>query len=100
TRRTELPPREAALLVVAATSQEAEAAAAALAALGYGRVDWLDAALGAVPGALADRSPAVRLWRVAPFLEEVLPRILAVGAGARRALDLAAGAGREAVFLA
>ncbi|TMQ74093.1 MAG: methyltransferase domain-containing protein [Candidatus Eisenbacteria bacterium] len=99
-RRTELPPREAALVVVAATGGEAEAAAAALAALGYRRVDWLDAALAAVPGGLAERTPAVRLWRPAPFLMEVLPHIRAGGAGARRALDLAAGAGREAVFLA
>jgi tellurite methyltransferase len=99
-RRTELPARETALLVVAATRGDAAAAAAALAAMGYERVDWLDGALAAVPGGLADRGPAVRLWRPAPFLEEVLPCLLADGAGARRARDLAAGAGREAVFLA
>ncbi len=68
--------------------------------LGYARADWLDAPLAALPGGLDDRGPASRLWRPAPFLEEVLPRILASGGGGRRALDLAAGAGREAVFLA
>lgn len=99
-RRTELPPRDAAVLVVAASAGEARAAAADLEALGYARVDWLDAPLAALPGGLGDRAPAARLWRPAPFLEEVLPRILAGGGGGRRALDLAAGAGREAVFLA
>ena len=64
----------------------------------------------ALPGGLADRAPAARLWRPAPFLEEVLPLIsrprgTAPGSGARAgapplALDLACGAGRDAVFLA
>jgi SAM-dependent methyltransferase len=99
-RRTELPPRDAALLVVAGSAEAARAAAADLEGLGYARADWLDAPLSALPGGLGDRGPAARLWRPAPFLEEVLPRILAAGAGDRRALDLAAGAGREAVFLA
>jgi rhodanese-related sulfurtransferase len=99
-RRTELPPRDAAVLVVAGSAKEARAAAIELEALGYPRTDWLDAPLAELPGGLADRGPAARLWCPAPFLEEVLPRILAAGAGARRALDLACGAGREAVFLA
>lgn len=94
-RRTELPPRDAAILVVAATAVEARAAALALEGLGYARVDWLDAPLADLPGGLADQGPPARLWRPAPFLEEVLP-LLARGP----ALDLAAGAGREAVFLA
>lgn len=95
TRRTELPPRDAGILVVAATAAEASAAASALESLGYGHVDWLDAPISELPGGLADRGPAARLWRPAPFLEEVLP-LLPRGL----ALDLAAGAGRESVFLA
>jgi tellurite methyltransferase len=96
-RRTELPPREAPLLVVAVGPAEARAAGDDLTALGYTRVDWLDAPLSQLPGGLAERGPAVRLWRPAPFLVEMLPRILDIRPGP--ALDLAAGAGREAVFL-
>jgi rhodanese-related sulfurtransferase len=99
-RRTELPPRDAPLLVVAGSAEAARAAAVDLEGLGYGRADWLDAPLSALSGGLDDRGPAARLWRPAPYLEEVLPRVLASGVGGRRALDLAAGAGREAVFLA
>ena len=94
-RRTELPPRDAAILVVAATAEEAGTAAAGLEALGYTRVRWLDAPLDLVAGGLADTGPAVRLWRPAPFLVEMLPRL-----ERGRARDQAAGAGREAVFLA
>ena len=94
-RRTELPPRDACVLVVGESPEQARTAAANLEALGYARVDWLDAPLAALPTGLADRGPAARLWRPAPFLEQVLPQ-LAPG----RTLDLAAGAGREAVFLA
>jgi tellurite methyltransferase len=97
-RRTELPPREAPLLVVAVGPAEARAAAEDLTALGYTRVDWLDAPLSELPGGLADRRPAVRLWRPAPFLVEMLPRIQELAPGP--VLDLACGAGREAVFLA
>ena len=97
-RRTELPPREAPLLVVAAGPDEARAAAEDLTALGYTHVDWLDAPLSELSGGLADRRPAVRLWRPAPFLVEVLPRIRESAPGP--VLDLACGAGREAVFLA
>jgi SAM-dependent methyltransferase len=46
-----------------------------------------------------DRDPAARLWKPAPFLEQILPRLLDTVSGGR-VLDLAAGAGREAVFLA
>ena len=94
-RRTELPPRDAWVLVVGESPEQARAAAADLEALGYARVDWLDAPLATLSTGLADRGPAARLWRPAPFLEQMLPR-LAPGL----ALDLAAGAGREAVFLA
>lgn len=98
-RRTELPPREEPLLVVAASAGEARAAAEELNRLGYGRVDWLESPLAELPQGLDDHGPPARLWRPAPFLVEMLPRILA-GGGPGPALDLAAGAGREAAFLA
>ena len=94
-RRAELPPRDAGVLVVADGSERAAEAAAALDGLGFAAVFWLAAPLSALPGGLDDPRPAVRLWRPAPFLEEVLP-LLRPG----RAADLAAGSGREAVFLA
>ena len=97
TRRTELPPRDEPLLVVGASAAEAADAAGELVALGYTHVDWLDAPLGQLPDGLADRGPAARLWRPASFLVAMLPRILDARPGP--ALDLAAGAGREAVFL-
>ncbi|TMQ56443.1 MAG: rhodanese-like domain-containing protein [Candidatus Eisenbacteria bacterium] len=99
-RRSELPPREQPLLVVAADGPEAAAAAAELNALGFASVAWLDAPLAALEGGLADQSPAARLWRPAPFLEEMLPRIPRPRPDACAALDAAAGAGREAVYLA
>jgi tellurite methyltransferase len=117
-RRSELPPRDAAILVVAEDARAAAAAAATIEAMGYSAVSWLDAPLGTLDsdltgclaGGLGDRAPAARLWRPAPFLEEVLPLISppqgtaratgAVAAAPRRALDLACGAGRDAVFLA
>jgi len=106
-RRSELPPRESTILVVAETAAAAAAGAAALEALGYAKVFHLDAPVDALTGACVDRSPAVRLWRPSPFLEEVLPRIVGSArtedrpAGSRpRALDLACGAGRDAVHLA
>jgi tellurite methyltransferase len=109
-RRSELPPRGAAILVVAQDAGAAAAAATTLEAMGYSAVSWLAAPLAALPGGLADRAPAARLWRPAPFLEEVLPLVLRTPASAPRsvvlvapaplALDLACGAGRDAVFLA
>ena len=102
TRRTELPPRETPVLVVAASGAEAAVAAADLMGLGYRHVDWLDAPLAALPYGTESRAPAARLWRPAPFLEHVLPRLSGTHAkgGSGLALDLACGAGREAVFLA
>ena len=94
-RRAELPPRGRALLVVADHGDAAGAAAEAIAALGYARVTWLDAPLVTVPDAALIAGEPERLWQPAPFLEEVLG-LLPRG----RSLDLAAGAGREAVFLA
>jgi rhodanese-related sulfurtransferase len=94
-RQGELPPRPAALLVVAEDGTAARAAAEALAALGYPDPAWLDAPIEAVAGGLDDIGPPQRLWRPSPFLEQVLPQL-----PRGRALDLAAGAGRESVFLA
>jgi len=97
-RVSELPAREQPLLVVAAAAAEARDAAQALEGMGFARVAWLEAPLGSLEGGLAEAGPPARLWRAAPFLEEMLPRIpRAPGAAA---LDVAAGAGREAVYLA
>jgi SAM-dependent methyltransferase len=97
-RRTELPPRDAPLMVVGGSGDEARGAAAEIAALGYSDVRWLDAPVTARPEC-GDRAPAARLWRPAPFLEDCLPRLLETIPGGR-VLDVAAGAGRESVFLA
>ncbi len=94
-RRAELPPRTVSVLVVHDEPAEARRAATTLALLGYQSVRWLDTPLASLPGGHADRGPAARLWRPSPFLERSLPR-LAKG----RALDLAAGSGRDAVWLA
>lgn len=94
-RRGELPSRERALSVLAADSGAARAAAEALAEMGYRVVSALVASDPVVAPRLTDRSGPARLWRAAPFLLEVLD---AIPAG--RALDLACGAGREAVTLA
>ncbi len=94
-RRAELPPRDAPVLVVADTPAAAREGAAELERLGYTAVSWLDAALDGGGDEPAERGAAARLWRPAPFLEQVLP-----GVPRGLAFDLAAGSGREAVFLA
>ncbi len=94
-RRTELPPREAPVIALADDPREAEAAAVDLETLGYTDAGWLDAPLASLPGGHADRGPAARLWRPAPFLELLLPSL-----PRGRAIDVAAGSGRNAVFLA
>jgi len=94
-RRAELPPRDAAIVVVSDDPAEAEAGAAELMRLGYGRAAWLERPLGSLAGGRDDRGPAARLWRPAPFLAELLPG-LRPGAAA----DVASGAGRNAVFMA
>jgi rhodanese-related sulfurtransferase len=94
-RRAELPPRDRAILVVSHDGPSAARAAEALAALGFTRVAWLDGPLEGLAGGRASSAPAERLWRPAAFLEEVLP-----GLPRGRAIDLGAGSGRDAVFLA
>jgi len=104
-RRAELPPRPAALLVVAADARAAESAARELARTGFTRIAWLDGpieALAAVSHANPSSprpwvtGPAARLWRPSAFLADVLEEIPARG----RAVDLASGSGRDAAFLA
>lgn len=94
-RRAELPPRDVAVVVVSDDPAEARAGAEELARMGYSLATSLEASLAALPGGHDDRADAARLWRPAPFLEEVLPEI-----PRGRAIDLAAGSGREAVYLA
>jgi tellurite methyltransferase len=104
--------------VVAEDARAAAASAATIEAMGYSAVSWLDVPLGALggrltgclAGGLSDRGPAARLWSPAPFLKRVLSLILwsqgpAPGSSAPAtspplALDLACGAGRDAVYLA
>ncbi len=97
-RRSELPPRDAAVLIVAAHPAAAADAAAALTERGYKDVRWFDGDVAALSTRECgwDTGPAQRLWRPNPFLAEVLPQIPHSG----RACDLAAGAGRDAVYLA
>jgi rhodanese-related sulfurtransferase len=94
-RRAELPSRDATLVVVADDGARARAGAERLEAMGYAGVAWLDAPIEALGDRAGVRGPGLRMWQPAPFLAEVLDRI-PVGA----AVDLAAGSGREATFLA
>jgi rhodanese-related sulfurtransferase len=99
-RRSELPPRDAKLLVVGADGAQAHDAAQALEALGYSQVVWLDAPAQHCASGLLDAAPAVPLWRPSPFLEHVRSRLPDPSRLACRVLDLAAGAGRESVWMA
>lgn len=96
-RRSELPPRDQPVLVVGATPEESRASALALEALGYTRVFALEQAIESYVDA-RDTSPSRPLWRPSPYLEWSLTtfadRILK-----GRAIDLACGSGRDAVFL-
>jgi len=93
-RRHELPEPGTALLVLGEDAAQARRAAEALGVLGYRDVTWLDAPWSDLDPARAT-GPAARLWRPTPFLEQVLPSI-----PRGRALDVASGAGRDAVYLA
>jgi len=94
-RRSELPIRDSPLLVVGADDGQAGSAAAALEGMGFTTVSWLAAPIETLRDGLSDRAAAAPLWRPSPFLAEVLP-LLPRG----RAIDLASGSGRDAVFLA
>jgi tellurite methyltransferase len=99
-RRAELPAREAPVLVVHESAARALEAAEALAAMGYVHAAWLDRPLGEEPGARASLAPAVRLWSPSAFIEREARRARDRRPGPGRALDLACGSGRAAVFLA
>ena len=94
-RRAELPPREAAILIVHDTPEAASEAAHALAQLNYRDVRWLAAPLAALADGLAATSPAAPLWRPSPWLERVAPHLAPT-----RVLDVACGSSREGVYLA
>ena len=94
-RRMELASRVTPVLVVHDLPAAARAAAETLVATGYERVQWLERPLADEPGGLASREPAARLWSASPFLERVIDRC-----SPGRALDLACGSGRAAVYMA
>lgn len=94
-RRHELPPSDTPILVVATDAVEAERAAHALSVLAYRDVSWLEAPVTALQDQGWVRGAPERMWRPASFLESTIDRI-----PRGRALDLACGAGREAVYLA
>ena len=94
-RRMELTSRVTPVLVVHEQPLAARAAAETLAAGGYERVQWLECPLAEEPAGLASYEPAARLWSASTFLERVIDRC-----PPGRALDLACGSGRAAVYLA
>ena len=97
-RRSELPPPESPVLVVADSASRARGAARVLESLGYPRALALEADVGSLAAA-HDTSPAWPLWRPTPSLARALERfgdLVPPGPAA----DLASGAGRDAVFLA
>ena len=94
-RRNELPPRDRPVVVVAADAAAASEAAATLGRLGYRDVAWLDAPPGSLGARAGSTAAPARLWQPNAFLASIVEEI-PLG----RAADLAAGAGREAVFLA
>ena len=101
-RRAELPAREAPVLVVDDAPGRARAAAEALAALGYAHVGWLERSLAAEPAGHVSSAPAARLWSPSAFIEREAKRVRGLRGPSEpgRALDLACGSGRAAVFLA
>ncbi|MEO5617093.1 MAG: methyltransferase domain-containing protein [Candidatus Eisenbacteria bacterium] len=94
-RRTELPPRDHPVLVLADAAAAARTSAETLRDLGYASVAWLDAPLADLGETARQTGAAARLWRSNAFLSDIaadIPR--------GRAADLAAGSGRDAAFLA
>ena len=99
-RRAELPARESPVLVVDDAPARARDAAEALAALGYAHVGWLERSLGEEAAGHGSRAPAARLWSPSAFVEREAERVRRERPVPGRALDLACGSGRAAVFLA
>jgi len=89
-RTHELPPRHE-VVVVAAAPPLADRTLRWL--TDHGRQGTLDPDL--TPAAVSETAKVGRLWRPHAWLEELAPRL-----GCGRALDLACGVGREAVYLA
>ena len=94
-QRMELPAREAPVLVVHEDPDHSRAAALQLASRGFERVQWLAVPLDREPEGRSSIEPAARLWSPSPFVERAVRH-----RPPRRALDLACGSGRAAVFLA
>src|SRR5262249_55712268 len=93
--RVELPSRETALIVVHDDPPQALAAATSLAERGFHRVAWLASPLARDPLGCVSTAPAARFWSPSAFVER------SVADGPRgRALDLACGSARAAVYLA
>ncbi len=97
-RRSELPPRDHPVLVVAETPERSREAAARLEAMGYTRVRALDRDVETVPEA-RDTSAAAALWRPTPALVRMMERFGSL-IQAGPVADLASGSGRDAVWLA
>jgi len=95
THRMELPSRQTPLLVVHDAPALARLAAEDLAARGFARVSWLACSLADERSGHASTAPAARLWSPSPFVEAA-----AEHAPRGRALDLACGSARAAVYLA
>jgi len=94
-RRAELPPREARVLVVGESGAQARAAAEALGSLELPDVVWLDAPIETLAGRGWELDAPAPLWRPSRFLEEIVAQI-----PRGRAIDVASGSGRDAVYLA
>jgi SAM-dependent methyltransferase len=101
-RRAELPARETPVLVVDESPARARAAAEALASLGYACATWLERRLSDEPTGQDSHAPAARLWSPSEFIEREARRAreARMPRAPGRALDLACGSGRAAVFLA
>jgi len=97
----ELPSSRASVVVLEDDPARARAAAAFLEARGN-TVTLGPATRDAdgAPASLEEGPPRARLWRPAPFLTRALERIRQELPPGARALDVACGTGRDAVFLA
>lgn len=94
-RRAELPPRDVGVVVVHDEPAAARAAAERLASMGYVHAGWLETPLSLLADGHSDHAAPARLWRPSPFLERIAERL-----PPGRVIDVAAGSGRESVYLA